>query len=89
MAPWVVAHGRRSGARAGSPSPCSPPTNLTTRRCSPSSPWTAPRRGRTDNGARLACRECEEAGMDEKVLKPIDRDELFEHLEDGGASAPD
>jgi len=27
--------------------------------------------------------------MDEKVLKPINRDELFERLEDGGASAPD
>lgn len=43
----------------------------------------------TANATPETAAECEEAGMDEKVLKPINRDELFERLEDGGAAAPD
>ncbi len=43
----------------------------------------------TANATPETAEECEAAGMDEKVLKPIDRDELFRRLEDRGATSVD
>ncbi len=43
----------------------------------------------TANATPETAAECEDAGMDEKVLKPIDRDELFARLEDRGMTSPE
>ena len=43
----------------------------------------------TANATPETAADCEDAGMDEKVLKPIDRDELFARLEDRGMTSPE